>query len=154
MFIIRFRFQHYFYLPLSKISKLSNVIKKFKLSFSLINSFHKTTFDSVFVTYSKSVISKLFSPPRDQSIKINLIRVLLLHTMVFSFRVPISKFAIMTTYQWHRVMLCCCYCYFWICLFCMIFFWINFVSLLYLLLYSLWSQVSKHYHGHPIRKFS
>lgn len=33
-----------------KISKLSNVIKKFELNLSLVNCFNKATFDFVFVT--------------------------------------------------------------------------------------------------------
>ena len=43
---------------------------------------------------SKSVISKLFTSPRDSAIKINLIGVLLLHSMVFNFTVISAYFKV------------------------------------------------------------
>ena len=53
-----FCFQHYFYLLLSKISNLKNVVNKFELSFSLVSASRLISF----LLLSKSVISKLFSP--------------------------------------------------------------------------------------------
>ena len=43
---------------------------------------------------NKSVFSKLFSPPEDYATKINLIGVLLLHTMVFNFTVIKTCFTV------------------------------------------------------------
>ena len=85
---------------------------------------------------SNSVISKLFSPPRDYAIKINLMGVLLFHSMVFygNFMVISAYFKVCNNDD--RSMTS------------------SIVSLLYLLLYSLWSQLSKHYFLKPlIRSF-
>ena len=75
------------------MSKLSNVGKKFKLSFFLIHIFTKLCLIS-HLLLSKSAISQLFCPSMDYAIKINLIGVLLLHTIVSSFTVISAYFKI------------------------------------------------------------
>ena len=92
MFIIRFCFQHYFYLSLSKISKLSNVIKKFELNF-----YKQFSQDYVWFRVCYSVnqsFQNYLAPSRDQVITINLIGVLLLHSVVFHFTVISAYFKV------------------------------------------------------------
>ena len=112
-------------------------------SFSIINCFHKVGL----------IVELYFGVHYKDKLDWSFI------TLIYDFWFYIDKClfpgsAKMKTAQWLRALVYCCYCclwiYFWSHIFLLIFFGIICVSLQYLLLFSLWSQLIKYYHDHSL----